>query len=78
MAKGNELEAADRLATPVVRDVPSRAIRKVWADKILSGKTAPVMVYVGGAWTMHIVRGNKRVLQVPLGPAPEGRPARSA
>lgn len=78
MAKEKEMMTADRLASPVVRDVPSRAIRKVWADKILSGKTAPVMVYVGGAWTMHIVRGNKRVLQVPLGAAAERRPAPSA
>ena len=53
-------------------DRPSRSVRKIWAKRIKSGKATPIMVYVGGSWTMHIVRGNKRVMQVPVD-APHGR-----
>ena len=51
----------------IVVDRPSSRIMRVWAKRIKSGKSKPVMVYVGGAWTMHVVRGNKRVMQVPIG-----------
>lgn len=54
-------------------DRPSRSVRKIWAKRIKSGKAVPIMVYVGGSWTMHIVRGNKRVMQVPVD-APHGGP----
>lgn len=48
-------------------DTPSAAMRKRWAKKITDGKAKPVMVYVGGQWSMNVQRGTKRVMRVNLG-----------
>ncbi len=68
--KPNKNAVSETPAEPdngVVVDRPSSRIMRVWAKRIKSGKSKPVMVYVGGKWTMHVVRGNKRVMQVPVG-----------
>ncbi|MBI5595675.1 MAG: hypothetical protein HY928_06240 [Elusimicrobia bacterium] len=48
-------------------DAPSAAMRKRWAKKIAEGTARPVMVYVGGQWSMNVQRGTKRVMRVNLG-----------
>ena len=53
--------------TGLTADRPSRRIMKIWARRITSGKAKPVMVYVGGSWTIHVLRGNRRGLQVSVG-----------
>lgn len=51
-----------------LKDRPSQSLLKNWGRKLSRGKAAVVPVYVGGGWTCQIVRGNKRVLQVPFKP----------
>ena len=48
-------------------DAPSAAMRKRWAKKITEGKVRPVMVYVGGQWSMNVQRGTKRIMRVNVG-----------
>ena len=48
-------------------DAPSAAMRKRWAKKISEGKSKPVIVYVGGQWSLNVVRGTKRIMRVNFG-----------
>lgn len=48
-------------------DAPSAAMRKRWAKKIAEGKSKPIIVYVGGQWSLNVVRGTKRIMRVNVG-----------
>ncbi|MBI5596256.1 MAG: hypothetical protein HY928_09245 [Elusimicrobia bacterium] len=48
-------------------DAPSAAMRKRWAKKIVEGKSKPIIVYVGGQWSLNVVRGTKRIMRVNFG-----------
>lgn len=48
-------------------DAPSAAMRRRWAKKIAEGKSKPVIVYVGGQWSLNVVRGTKRIMRVNFG-----------
>lgn len=45
-------------------DRPSRRMMKTWARRIAQGAARPVPVFIGGAWSLQIERGEKRALQV--------------
>lgn len=49
-----------------LQDRPAKSLLKNWGRKLASGRAEVVPVYVGGEWTFQIMRGNKRVLQVPV------------
>ncbi|MBI3299180.1 MAG: hypothetical protein HYZ75_13510 [Elusimicrobia bacterium] len=48
-------------------DRPSRRMMKIWSKRLKLGQANSVPVYIGGSWSMMVVRGNKRVMQLTLG-----------
>jgi len=50
----------------ITRDLPSRRMLKNWAKRIAQGTVKPIPVYVGGAWSLQIMRGKKRRLMLEL------------
>ena len=60
------LDAPSRINTPLPQDRPSRRMLKIWAKRIAGGQASTIPVFVGGAWTLNIPRGHKRVLQLAL------------
>ncbi|MBI3299164.1 MAG: hypothetical protein HYZ75_13430 [Elusimicrobia bacterium] len=51
----------------VVVDRPSRRMMNTWSKRLRTGKATPVPIYIGGSWSMMVVRGNKRVMQLNIG-----------
>ncbi len=39
---------------------------RTWAKRIGRGNAVTVPVFTGGEWTLQVLRGHKRVLQVPV------------
>lgn len=50
----------------LAQDRPSQRMLKTWAKRIKHGRAATVPVFVGGKWSLQILRGHKRVLQLGL------------
>jgi len=42
----------------------SKSMLKAWGKRMAAGEAQVVPVYVAGAWTLNIRRGNKRVLKI--------------
>lgn len=47
-------------------DTPSAGIRRRWGKRLAQGKAKPVLVYVGGQWSLNVPRGNKRLMRISL------------
>ena len=60
----NTLE--NKNGTPLPQDRPSRRILRTWARRIKNGEANTIPVYVGGSWSLQIMRGHKRALQLGL------------
>jgi hypothetical protein len=58
--------APDRSET-IEPDRPSNRMVRNWAKNISKGRANVIPVFVDGAWTLHVLRGHKRVLQFSLG-----------
>ncbi len=43
---------------------PAPSLLKSWAKRMAKGNVAMIPVFVGGAWSVQVPRGNKRVLRV--------------
>lgn len=56
-----------RQAEVLELDEPSAAMRQRWAKRIAAGTAKPIPVFVGGAWSVNVVRGNKRILRMQVG-----------
>ncbi len=54
----------DRKTDPTL---PASSLLKSWGKRLAKGNVPVIPVYVGGAWTLQVPRGNKRVLRVPVG-----------
>lgn len=50
-------------------DRPSSRMVRNWAKLISKGRANVIPVFVAGGWTLHVLRGHKRVLQFSLGKA---------
>ncbi len=48
------------------QDKPAKSLLRSWGKRMAQGNAAIIPVFVGGAWTLQIPRGNKRVLQLPV------------
>ncbi len=48
------------------RDKPAKSLLRSWGKRMSQGNAAIIPVFVGGAWTLQIPRGNKRILQLPV------------
>ncbi len=48
------------------RERPSARMLRTWAKRITRGNAVTIPVFTGGAWTLQVLRGHKRVLQVPV------------
>lgn len=48
------------------QDKPAKSLLRSWGKRMSQGNAAMIPVFVGGAWTLQIPRGNKRVLQLPI------------
>ena len=48
------------------QDKPAKSLLRSWGKRMSQGTAAIIPMFVGGAWTLQIPRGNKRVLQVPV------------
>lgn len=46
---------------------PSQRMLRIWARRLARGRARPIPVFVGGAWSLQILRGHKRVLRLPVG-----------
>ena len=64
IAPKKSLELLAQGALP--QDRPSQRMLKTWAKRIKHGRAATVPVFVGGKWSLQILRGHKRVLQLGL------------
>ena len=42
----------------------SKRLLKSWGKRMAKGNVAVIPVFVGGAWSLQVPRGNKRVLRV--------------
>ncbi len=51
----------------VLVDRPSRRMMNTWSKRLRTGKATPVPIYIGGSWSMMVLRGNKRVMQLSIG-----------
>jgi hypothetical protein len=49
------------------KEKPSRRMLRNWAKRIAQGEARAIPVYVGGSWSLQIMRGKKRRLQLELG-----------
>lgn len=47
-------------------DRPSNRMLRTWAKRIRNGDAVTIPVFVGGAWSLQILRGHKRILQLSL------------
>lgn len=52
----------------IVGDKPAASLLKSWGKRLSQGNAPVIPVYVGGAWSFQVPRGNKRVLQVFVNP----------
>lgn len=43
---------------------PAPSLLKSWGKRMAKGKVPMIPVFVGGAWSLQVPRGNKRVLRV--------------
>ncbi|MBI3550699.1 MAG: hypothetical protein HY078_16810 [Elusimicrobia bacterium] len=43
---------------------PANTLLKSWGKRMAKGSATIVPVFIGGAWTLQVPRGNKRVLRV--------------
>ncbi|MBI4349432.1 MAG: hypothetical protein HY553_21535 [Elusimicrobia bacterium] len=43
---------------------PAPSLLKSWAKRMAKGNVPMIPVFVGGAWSLQVPRGNKRVLRV--------------
>lgn len=48
-------------------DRPSNRMVRNWAKLISKGRANVIPVFVDGSWTLHVLRGHKRVLQFAIG-----------
>ena len=46
--------------------LPASTLLKAWGKRMAKGNVPVIPVFVGGAWTLQVPRGNKRVLRVPV------------
>ncbi len=47
---------------------PSTSLLKAWGKRMQKGNVRMIPVYVGGAWSVQVPRGNKRVLRLSVNP----------
>ena len=47
-----------------IQDKPAASLLRSWGKRMSQGEAAVIPVFVGGAWSLQIPRGNKRVLQL--------------
>lgn len=59
-------EKASLPPEPFSGERPSQRMLRTWAKRIRKGSAIPIPVYVGGAWSLQVLRGHKRVLQLSL------------
>lgn len=50
---------------------PAPSLLKAWGKRMAKGNVRVVPVYVGGAWSLQVPRGNKRVLRVNVASKPK-------
>ncbi|MBI4348133.1 MAG: hypothetical protein HY553_14930 [Elusimicrobia bacterium] len=43
---------------------PSPSLLKAWGKRMQKGNVRMIPVFVGGAWSLQIPRGNKRLLRL--------------
>lgn len=43
---------------------PAPSLLKSWGKRMAKGNVPMIPVFVGGAWSLQVPRGNKRVLRV--------------
>jgi len=43
---------------------PNASLLKAWGKRLAKGNVPMIPIFVGGAWSLQVVRGNKRVLRV--------------
>jgi hypothetical protein len=43
---------------------PAPSLLKSWGKRMAKGSVPMIPVFVGGAWSLQVPRGNKRVLRV--------------
>lgn len=48
----------------IEQKVVSKRLLKAWGKRLAKGDAPIVPVYVNGAWTINVTRGNKRPLKV--------------
>ncbi|MFH2204113.1 MAG: hypothetical protein ABIJ96_13420 [Elusimicrobiota bacterium] len=60
-------KAEDIDADEMLQDKPAKTLLRAWSKRMAKGSAIIVPVFVGGKWTLQVPRGNKRVLQVPVG-----------
>lgn len=53
---------------------PAPTLLKAWGKRLSKGNVRMVPVFVGGAWSLQVPRGNKRVLRLNVGPKPTAKP----
>lgn len=49
-----------------IQDKPAATLVRSWGKRMAQGQAAVIPVFVGGAWSLQIPRGNKRVLKMAL------------
>ncbi|MBI5242150.1 MAG: hypothetical protein HY922_00535 [Elusimicrobia bacterium] len=47
---------------------PAATLLRSWGKRMSDGKATVIPIYVGGAWTVAVPRGNKRVLSLSVSP----------
>ena len=47
---------------------PSASLLKAWGKCMQKGNVRMIPVFVGGAWSVQVPRGNKRVLRLSVNP----------
>lgn len=50
--------------TPRDADRPARTLLRSWGKRMAKGNVPMIPVFVGGAWSLQVPRGNKRVLRL--------------
>ncbi|MCX5787652.1 MAG: hypothetical protein NTX64_03955 [Elusimicrobia bacterium] len=43
---------------------PAPSLLKAWGKRMSQGNATIIPVFVGGAWSLQVPRGNKRILRV--------------
>ena len=64
MPRNDTPKAKEFRDNEIHQDKPAKSLLRSGGKRMSQGNAAVIPVFVGGAWTLQVPRGNKRVLQL--------------